>query len=157
MSKPMSGPMPVVKHPLYRRWNHWWQACYNPNSNDYPNHGGRGVKIDPDFHEFWDFVNIIEQRLGYPKPFNFHSKLARKDHHGDYTISNLCWDQSKNIGRRCDRAYKLTYKNKTRSIREWCEITGLNFSTVWCRVQRGWPTAEVLGYKPRKPRKAKKQ
>jgi hypothetical protein len=35
----------VTKHPLYLVWYHIKERCYNPESKDYHNYGGRGIKV----------------------------------------------------------------------------------------------------------------
>jgi hypothetical protein len=124
------------------------QVCNNPRHADYVKYGARGVTFDPAFEEFWDFVDIVESRLGYPAGFDYTWKLSRKDQTGNYTIKNLKWDQASQVGRRCAKAFKLKYKNKTLPLRDWCEITGINFHTLSGRIERGWTPAEILGYKP---------
>lgn len=143
----MKGPSLVKLHPLYRRWSFMRQVCNNPRHVDYKSYGAKGVKVGKEFAEFWNFVDIIEKKLG-PPPFGSLSKLARKDQDGDYTIKNLCWDQAAGVGRRHKRSYKLKYKGKTRPLREWSAETGINFATMASRVERGWTPQQVLGLRP---------
>ena len=143
-----TGPIPVRQHPLYRRWCFMRNVCDNPGHVDYVKYGAKGITFDPAFTEFWDFVDIIEHKLGYPAGFNSKWKLARKDQTGDYVIRNMKWDQAKEVGRRCAKTYMLKYKNKTRPVRDWSEITGINFHTILGRMARGWTAAQCLGYKP---------
>ena len=152
----MKGPIPVREHPLYRRWGCMRQVCTNPRHADYAKYGGKGIQIGNEFAEFWAFVDLVETRLGYPADFDYRWKLARKDQAGDYTIGNLCWDKAAAVGRRCDKAFKMTYKGKTKSLKEWSEQTGINFHTLLSRVNRGWQPAECLGYRPG-PRERKSQ
>lgn len=149
---PLSGPMPVCEHYLYRRWTFMRQACYNIKSSDYKRYGARGIQIDPDFETFWDFVDAIEVHLG-PPPFGELSRLSRINQKGNYTIKNLKWDVNKNIGRRTHRVRMLRYKNKNLPLRDWSEITGINFHTMLGRINRGWKPAEVLGYTKHKKSK----
>ena len=152
----MKGPVLARTHPLYRRWSFMRQVCYNTRNPEYPKNGGRGIGIGPEFTEFWDFVYLIESQLGYPPGFSYLTKLARKDQSKDFTIKNLCWDESKQIGRRCSKAYLLRYRGKTKPLREWSEELGINFHTLLGRQQRGWPPAQILGFKPA-PNKLRKQ
>ena len=159
---PMQGPCRVRDHYLYRRWSFMRQVCNNPKSPDYPSYGGKGVSVGPEFEEFWDFVDIIEKKLG-PPPNGYLSKLARKDQDGDYTIKNLEWDDAKTVGRRHKKTYRLTYKGKTMPLRDWSEVLGINFHNLLNRVELGWTPAQALGYRPgpretalAKKRKAKK-
>jgi len=151
--RPQKGPIPVRQHPLYRRWSFMRQVCYNPRHADYKSYGAKGVIVDTDFDEFWDFVDIIERKLGYPADFNPKWKLSRIDQTGNYTIKNLKWDVASGVGRRNVRAYKLKYKNKTLSLRDWCDITGINYYTMIGRMERGWTPAQCLGYKTRPQRR----
>jgi hypothetical protein len=144
--RPQTGPIPVRKHPLYRRWSFMRQVCYNQRHADYKSYGAKGVKIGDEFTEFWDFADLIEHRLG-PAPNGRLSKLARIDQDGDYTIKNLKWDAAKQVGRRHSSTHKLKYKGRTMSLRDWSEQTGINFHTLLGRKQRGWTSAQILGYK----------
>ena len=142
-----SGPVLVREHPWYRRWSFMRQVCNNPRHYDYKSYGGKGITVGEEFAEFWDFVDIIERRLG-PEPYGKLSKLARIDQNGDYTIRNLKWDVAKHVGRRCDKAFKFKYKNRTRPLRDWCDEYGINIHTAIGRIQRGWTPAQVLGLRP---------
>lgn len=142
------GPIPVRDHPLYRRWCFMRQVCYNKNHVDYHAYGARGIEVGSEFDHFWDFVDIIETKLGYPQGFDRRWKLSRIDQHGDYTIKNLKWDVAKNVGRRCDKAFKFKYKNRTRPLRDWCEEYGINIHTALGRIDRGWSPKQVLGLAP---------
>jgi hypothetical protein len=145
--KPMTGPCPVRLHPWYRRWSFMRQVCYNPNHADYKSYGARGIEVDPMFDDFWNFVDIIERKLG-PEPYGRLSKLARIDQDGDYTIKNLKWDVAKQVGRRCHKAFKFKYKNKTKPLRDWCDEYNINIHTAIGRIERGWTPTQVLGLTP---------
>jgi hypothetical protein len=151
--------MKVRDHPLYKRWTFMRNVCYNPKNADYAKFGGRGIKIGPEFDRFWDFVDLIETRLGYPQDFDYRWKLSRKDQNKDYTINNLQWDQAAEVGRRSNKAFKLTYKGKTKPMRVWSEELGINFFTILSRHERGWRPAQCLGFQvgPREIRARKKK
>lgn len=143
--KPLKGPVPVRLHPLYARWNHMRQCVYKTTHADYPNHGGRGIQIGPEFTEFWDYVDLIETHLGpQPGPSNIW-KLARKDQNGDFTIANMEWSVPKEVGRRLYYTKYLTYNGRRQTLRDWAEQTGINFNTIISRVERGWRPAQILG------------
>lgn len=147
--RPTKGPIRARDHELYRRWTFMRGVCYNPRHSDYKSYGGKGVTIGPEFEEFWDFVDIIERRLG-PPPNGYLSKLSRIDQDGDYTIKNLKWDEAKHVGRRMRRTHMLKYKGKNWSLRDWSDVTGINYHTLRGRQERGWKPAEILGYKERR-------
>ena len=147
LGQPLKGPYPVRLHPLYRRWAHMRQCVYNQNHADYHTVGARGIGIGPEFDEFWDYADLIETHLGLaPGPSNIW-KLARKDQSKDYTIKNMEWSKSKQVGRRLIYGHYLKYKNKKQSLRDWADEIGINFHTLLSRKQRGWTSAQILGYK----------
>lgn len=83
----------------YRIWHRIKDVCYNKNSKDYKNYGGRGIRIFKEWYsDFIAFYNWIQQNLGSKPSFN-HS-LERKDNNGHYVPSNLKWatksEQNKN-------------------------------------------------------------
>ena len=159
MARPIAGAMRVCDHPLYRRWSHMRHVCYNTRAKDYPKVGGKGIKIGKEFEHFWAFVDEIETKLGYPEGFGFHTKLARLNQQADFTIKNMCWDNTKNIGRRHNTVYKLRYKGVTKPVRQWSEELGIRFATLLTRMELGWTPAQALGFRlgPRQSQIAKKQ
>jgi len=146
MTNIMKGHYPVRLHPWYHRWTHMRQSVNYPNHADYCRVGGIGIRIGPEFAEFWDYVDCVETHLGpAPGPGNIR-KLARKDQTKDFTISNMEWSSSTQVGRRLSYVKYLTYKRKRQTIREWSEQTGINFNTLLSRAERGWTPAQILGH-----------
>jgi len=80
--------------PTYNSWKKMKYRCCNPDNPDYPNYGGRGIKVcDRWIDDVCAFVEDMGVRpLGY--------SLERKDVNGDYCPDNCEWiplaDQSKN-------------------------------------------------------------
>jgi hypothetical protein len=145
MTNVMKGPYPVKQHPLYRCWAHMRQCVYNTKNSDYCRIGGLGIGIGPEFEEFWDYADLIETRLG-PRPGSGRNwKLARKDQTKDFTIDNMEWSSSTQVGRRLNYVHYLTYKKRRQTLRDWAEETGINFNTLISRADRGWTPAQILG------------
>lgn len=69
----------------YICWTLMLRRCTNPNDQDYPNYGGRGITIDPiwrvSFQKFLDDMGEVPKGL----------TLDRKDCNGNYCKDNCKW------------------------------------------------------------------
>ncbi|MEM5663381.1 hypothetical protein ABR763_27505 [Bacillus cereus] len=52
-----------TKHPLYGTWHGMMNRCYKTNDSRYKNYGGRGITVEERWHDFWDFVYDIDNRM----------------------------------------------------------------------------------------------
>jgi hypothetical protein len=74
------------KSPEYRAWLQMKRRCLDPSLDSYPNYGGRGIKLYPEWESsFETFIKDVGRR---PSPD--HS-LDRIDVDGDYVPSNVRW------------------------------------------------------------------
>lgn len=134
--------MKANQHPLYRRWTWMRQAVYNPRCPDYPKNGAIGIEIDPKFDNFWDFVDLVEHKLGpCPGP---DWQLGRKNIHGNWTIRNLQWSTHEQVGARLDNAINISYKGTKKNIKAWSRELNINYHTLFERYKRGWSAKDIL-------------
>lgn len=88
--------------PLYGTWCGIKQRCLNPKNQSYPNYGGRGVGVSPDWaDDYWAFEDWILEALG-ERPEG--CTLDRVDNDGNYEPGNLRW------------ATKLEQSNNARKV-----------------------------------------
>lgn len=78
----------VKKHPLYQTWSGMRSRCYNEKHDWFSHYGGRGIKVCPQWIDFWTFVNDMGER---PEGMT----LDRIDNDGDYNPSNCKWSTRK--------------------------------------------------------------
>jgi len=136
--------MRIVDHPLYKRYANIRLACYCTTYPDYQHVGAKGIIMD--WSSSRAFIEDIEAFLG-PCPGAGY-KLGRKDHSKNYTIKNLEWCTSKDVGERLDHACKIKFKGRTLSLKEWSEVTGICYSTLVSRRNLGWSVKDMLTIPP---------
>ncbi|AUD24119.1 TPA: hypothetical protein QCP61_004882 [Bacillus cereus] len=69
-----------TKHPLFYTWTGMMYRCYKPYNSHYKYYGAKGITVDERWHDFWNFVYDIDNRM-----LNGHL-LYRKDYHLDKDI-----------------------------------------------------------------------
>lgn len=76
----------MYRTPEYQAWISIKARCYNPNSRNYKNYGGRGISMcsewDADFMAFYEHIG--------PRPSDRHS-IDRIDVNGHYEPGNVRW------------------------------------------------------------------
>jgi len=142
----------VTKHgksysPEYEVWKNMIRRCTNPNAQDYPNYGGRGITVCEDWLKLENFCRDMG-----PRPTRLHS-LERSDNDKGYCKENCRWATKKeqNNNRRSSRVF--TYNGKTQSLQSWADALEISVSTLWSRVKNGWDISRVLTEPVSNPRK----
>lgn len=74
--------------PTYRTWAAMMQRCTNPNRPQYPYYGGRGIKVDPEWHDYVNFRRDMGERPA-------DRTLDRIDTNADYGPGNCRWATKK--------------------------------------------------------------
>ena len=129
--------------------------CTNPNTKDYPNYGGRGIRVcdrwrEPNGQGFLNFLSDMGA-----KPFK-NLTVERKLVNGNYCPENCCWATNTEQARNRRSNLNLTHDGKTQCLTAWAEELGMTRSTLKSRLQRGWSIEEVLTAPVRKPKQSPK-
>lgn len=118
-------------------WKAMRNRCLHPGVANYPQYGGRGIRICDRWLEFKNFYSDMGDR---PPGFS----LDRIDVNGDYSAANCRWADNKTQSRNRRNSRLLTYKDQTRTMTEWSEILGLKSKTMFMRRAAGWTDEEIL-------------
>lgn len=118
--------------PEYVTWHNMLQRCEKTNHPSYPNYGGRGISVCPDWQDFRTFLRDMG-----PRPSAKHS-LERIDNDGPYSPENCrwaLWREQCNNKRDC---VPITFRGETLNLAQWAERLGFNKGTLEGRLRRGW-------------------
>ena len=126
--------------PEYRVWCHIKQRCGNKKSKSYPDYGGRGIVICEQWrNSFGAFLADVGPR---PSP---RDTIERINVNGGYEPGNVRWATRKEQNRNTRRNRVFEIDGVSKSLAEWCELRGANYSTVLYRIaQLGWDVERAL-------------
>ena len=125
----------------YNIWEGIKERCLNHKRKEYKNYGGRGISICAAWHKFEHFyADMGEAPDGLC--------IDRKDNDGDYCPENCHWVTHKENNSNHRRNVKLTINDETKTISQWCLHYGVNSSTAFVRILRGWDKVKAVSIKP---------
>ena len=138
----------LSKTRVYRVWRRMKERCTNKNCKDYNHYGGRGIKLDDSWMTFelfysWAMANGYRDDL----------TIDRIDVNGPYSPENCRWSTTKEQGNNKRNCVYMELNGKTKSIKEWSEIYGINYTTLRSRLARGLPLEIALTEKLRPGKK----
>lgn len=124
----------------YRIWREIKSRCFNENCWAYKYYGGRVITMCDRWRA--SFANFIAD-MG-PRPSPRHS-IDRIDNDGNYEPGNCRWATRVEQARNTIKTRFATINGERRPLREWAEISGIEFYTLYTRSRRlGWPDSELL-------------
>lgn len=129
------------KRSLYKRWVNIRKRCYSKSNHNYPNYGGRGIKMCDTWRN--DYLSFEKWSLehGFEKSLT----IDRIDVNGDYCPENCRWVGNHTQQRNKRNNRLITYKNETHTLSEWSDITGIDRSTISSRIDKfNWSIEDAL-------------
>ena len=122
------------------------QRCYNPNDKSYSHYGGRGITVCKEWLDSYSTFMEWACANGYKTEDSFHYyTVDRIDVNGDYCPSNCRIIDKKKQNDNTTRTIYITYNGETHTLKEWSEITGILYHTLWCRInQSGWDKIDAI-------------
>ena len=135
--------MPKTTHrmsrtPEYQSWIGMKQRCFNPNTKNYSDYGGRGIKICDRWLNLENFLADMGSR-----PTAKHS-LDRINNNADYSPENCRW--STRVEQQNNTRYNrlITIGNDTRTIAQWENKMGYGRGVIYNRLEDGWSEFDAV-------------
>ena len=130
---------------INRIWNNMKDRCYEENCISYVNYGAKGIKICEEWLVFENFYKWSLEN-GYAETLS----IDRIDGTKDYCPENCRWaTQYEQSNNRCNN-HLLTYNGQTLTIRQWSDVTGIEWYTINNRIKRGWSVERALTEQPKR-------
>lgn len=128
----------------YSSWQSMIQRCTNPKAKMFKNYGGRGITVCPQWRD--SFETFLSD-MGF-KPSKNHS-IERKDNDGNYCPENCRWATDPEQARNKRSNVWITFRDETRTLQDWSNITGINRYTLHGRLFKWhWTIEEALTTPP---------
>ena len=124
---------------IYKIWKSMMNRCYDVNNKNYNIYGGRGITVCEEWHSIENFVE-----WAFSNGYNDNLTIDRIDGNGGYCPINCRWADKITQNNNTSRNHLLTYNDQTMTIAEWARYTGLTYSCLNTRIQRGWNVEDAL-------------
>jgi hypothetical protein len=131
------------KSPELRTYRHMLERCYSGTCKDFPNYGGRGIRVCRRWKK--DFLNFLAD-MG-PRPSLDYS-LDRVNVNKGYSPSNCRWATRQQQARNMRRNRRVTIAGETKVITDWLRELGVHQSTFYRKLRRGFTVRRALGVDP---------
>lgn len=135
----------MTKHHIYNAWRHMKSRCYNLNSSNYCDYGGRGITVCDRWFE--SFENFRDDMLPTWAP---GLSLERKDNDGPYSPDNCVWatlrEQSRNKRTTVSGVIYGDFLTLPDAVEQYGAV---NRKTAWDRIKVGWDFQEAVTTPPR--------
>jgi len=125
---------------LYGVWRQMINRCHNKEDPNFDSYGGRGIFVCMS----WLFsVETFIKDMG-EKPSQGYS-IERVDNNKGYNKNNCIWATQKQQNNNQRTNIRIKYKNKIKTLKDWCEKLKLPYGTMRRRiVDLGWSTKKAF-------------
>lgn len=136
----------MSKTRIYREWAGIIQRCNNPKNTSYERYGAKGVTVCDEWLGENGFINFYNWAManGYRDDLT----IDRKENNKGYFPENCRWIPLSEQSRNQKTNRKLTYNGKTMTMAEWSREIGINSSSLFGRLKRGWSIEKALSTPP---------
>lgn len=125
---------------IYRIHSSMIERCFSQKSKDYQKYGGRGITVCDEWKNSYEAFRDWSFANGYADNLS----IDRVDNNGPYAPWNCRWTTAKVQQNNTRRNRVIEYDGKTLTLAQWSDETGLNYFTLWSRLQKGWSVEKAL-------------
>lgn len=118
--------------PEYSVWCRMKKRCYDEECKDYPNYGGRGIRVCDEWLASFD---AFLAHVG-PRPTAKHSIDRYPNNDGNYEPGNVRWATRVQQARNMRTNRVIEHGGEKRTMTEWAEVLGIKHETLIYRVRR---------------------
>lgn len=126
---------------IYNIWSNMKGRCYNENSEDYKDYGGRGIRVCQEWLD--DFMNFYNWAMasGYANNLT----IDRIDVNGDYRPENCRWITNEEQQTNKTTTRYIEFNGKRQSLAEWSRELNIPYHTISQRINRlNWSIEKSL-------------
>lgn len=128
----------------YGIWSAMKERVFNPKVESYKYYGARGIKIDPRWMKFENFIADMGLR-----PTKNHS-IERINNNGNYESDNCKWATRREQSYNTRRTKIVFHKGKSMTLFELSTISGISRQLLYGRIfSKGWSVERAIETKPR--------
>lgn len=139
---------------LYRTWSGIKSRCFDQNSHNYHNYGGRGITMCDEWKNDYNTFKKWALHNGYDESGGRDCSIDRIDTNGNYDPYNCKWSTAKEQANNTRRNTFIEYDGVEYTLSQLADKAGLNYSTFMSRYSRGWDIDKILNCPVRKYRRA---
>lgn len=121
-------------------WRGMKERCFRKENISYSLYGGRGITVCEEWVKSFMAFREWALKNGYAENLS----IDRTDSNGNYCPENCRWVTAKEQSNNTRRNVFITYKEKTMTVSEWAEITGIKKETLADRKRRGWSDSDCI-------------
>lgn len=125
----------------YRTWCHMLERCDNPNTERYPQYGGRGITVCSRWRGENGYANFLTD-MGRA-PTAQHS-IERQNRDGNYQPDNCCWALPVIQANNTSRNVFVVYNSESMSVSQLARKLGVNRRYLSKLLHRGVSLEDAL-------------
>lgn len=129
---------------LYRTWSGIKSRCFDQNSHNYHNYGGRGITMCDEWKNDYNTFKKWALHNGYNESRGRDCSIDRIDTNGNYEPSNCRWATAKEQANNTRRNTIVEYDGKRMSLSQWADYLKMDYSSFMSRWVRGWTMEKIV-------------